>query len=229
MRAKPESLEMHGTTILAVRKKGEVVIIGDGQVTRGATIVKPNVRKIRRISGDKVIAGFAGSTADCFALLDRLETKLEENGGQLLRAAVDLAKAWRTDKFLRHLNATIIAVDKEISLQITGVGDVLSEPEDGIIAIGSGGTYALAAARALVEFPELSAEDVARRAMKIAADICIHTNHNTIIEKMVSEGKSKITEAQDHPLSQVEGDQEKPKTGSDSEKANHNSVDKNKS
>jgi len=181
---------MFGTTILAVRKKGEVVMIGDGQVTRGSTIVKPNVRKIRRISNDKVIAGFAGSTADCFALLDRLETKLEENGGQLLRAAVELAKAWRTDKYLRHLNAAIIAADKELSLQITGVGDVLSEPDDGIIAIGSGGNFALAAARALVEFPELSAEDVGRRAMKIAADLCVHTNHNIIMEKMVCEDRS---------------------------------------
>ncbi|CAK4072743.1 unnamed protein product [Aphanomyces euteiches] len=180
---------MHGTTILCVRKNGKVVVIGDGQVSLGHTIVKPNAQKVRRIN-DNVIAGFAGSTADAFTLIERLESKLEEYPGQLTRACVELAKAWRTDKYLRALEALLIVTDNKQSFTLTGNGDVL-QPHDGIIGIGSGGTYALAAARALIEEPHLSAEEVARRSMKIAADICIYTNHNFVMEVLDEEAPQK--------------------------------------
>jgi ATP-dependent HslUV protease subunit HslV len=165
-----------GTTVLCVRKDDQVVIMADGQVTQGSEIVKPNVRKVRRINDD-VIGGFAGATADAFTLFERLELKLEEHPGQLTRAAVELAKAWRTDKFLRRLDAVMIVADSKHSLQITGNGDVL-EPHDGIIAIGSGGAHAGAASRALRDVDGMDAQTIAQKAMKIAADADIYTNHN---------------------------------------------------
>jgi ATP-dependent HslUV protease subunit HslV len=172
----------HGTTILCVRRAGAVAMAGDGQVSLGQTVVKGNARKVRRIGpGGAVLAGFAGATADAFTLLERLEAKLERFPNQLERACVELAKDWRTDRYLRRLEAMMAVADRDRSFTLTGNGDVL-EPEDGIIAIGSGGNFALAAARALIEVPDLSAEQVARRAMKIAADICIYTNHNVIVE-----------------------------------------------
>jgi ATP-dependent HslUV protease subunit HslV len=172
----------HGTTILCVRRDGSVAMAGDGQVTLGQTVVKGNARKVRRIGVDgTVLAGFAGATADAFTLLERLEAKLERFPSQLERACVELAKDWRTDRYLRRLEAMLAVADHERSFTLTGNGDVL-EPEGGIIAIGSGGNYALAAARALMEVPDLSAEQVARRAMKIAADICVYTNYNVIVE-----------------------------------------------
>src|SRR6187399_2052969 len=161
----------HATTILSVRKGNEVVMAGDGQVSMGQTIVKGNAKKVRRIGTGQIIAGFAGATADAFALFERLEAKLERHPGQLLRACIELAKDWRLDRNLRRLEALMAVADKDVSLLLSGTGDVL-EPEGGIIAIGSGGNYALAAARALMQVPDLSAEEVARRAMKIAADIC---------------------------------------------------------
>jgi ATP-dependent HslUV protease subunit HslV len=173
----------HGTTILAVRKNGQVVIAGDGQVTLGQTVIKPNAKKVRRIGADSdVIGGFAGATADAFTLFERLERKLEQHRGQLLRAAVELAKDWRTDKFLRNLEAMMIVADKEITLVLTGNGDVL-EPGSGIAAIGSGGNYALSAATALFDYEE-DAEAIARKAMKIASDICVYTNDNLTVEKL---------------------------------------------
>lgn len=172
------------TTILAVRKEDDICVIGDGQVSLGPTILKPNANKIRRIGEDGgVIAGYAGATADCFTLLERLETKLEQYPGQLLRASVELAKAWRTDKYLRHLEAMLVACDKDVSLIITGNGDVV-EPKDGIIAIGSGGLYAAAAARALIDIDGLTSRDIATKAMTIAADTCVYTNHNFVIETL---------------------------------------------
>ena len=172
----------HGTTILCVRRDGQVAMAGDGQVTLGQTIVKGNARKVRRIgAGGQVLAGFAGATADAFTLLERLEAKLERFPNQLERACVELAKDWRTDRYLRRLEAMMAVADRTHSYTLTGNGDVL-EPEDGIIAIGSGGNYALAAARALIELPDLGAEDIARRAMKIAGDICVYTNHSVIVE-----------------------------------------------
>lgn len=174
------------TTIITVRKAGKVVMAGDGQVSLGQTVMKGNARKVRRIGkGGEVIAGFAGATADAFTLLDRLEKKLEQYPGQLMRAAVELAKDWRTDKYLRNLEAMMLVADKSITLAITGNGDVL-EPEHGAIAIGSGGNYAFAAARALMD-SEKSAEDVARQALDIAADICVYTNHNLVIETLDAE------------------------------------------
>ena len=174
------------TTIISVRKEGRVVMAGDGQVSLGQTVMKGNARKVRRIGkGGEVIAGFAGATADAFSLLDRLEKKLEQYPGQLMRAAVELAKDWRTDKYLRNLEAMMIVADKNITLAITGNGDVL-EPEHGAIAIGSGGNYALAAARALMD-TDKGAEEVARRALDIAADICVYTNHNMIVETLDAE------------------------------------------
>ena len=171
------------TTIITVRKGGKVVMAGDGQVSLGQTVMKGNARKVRRIGkGGEVVAGFAGATADAFTLLDRLEKKLEQYPGQLMRAAVELAKDWRTDKYLRNLEAMMLVADKDITLAVTGNGDVL-EPEHGAIAIGSGGNYAFAAARALMD-TDLSAEDVARRAMTIAADICVYTNGNVIVETL---------------------------------------------
>lgn len=171
----------HGTTILSVRRNGHVVVAGDGQVSLGNTVVKGNARKVRRIGNGSVITGFAGATADAFTLLERLEAKLERFPNQLERACVDLAKDWRTDRYLRRLEAMLIVADKERGFTLTGNGDVL-EPSDGIIAIGSGGNYALSAARALMTVADLSAEEIARRAMKIAADICIYTNENLIVE-----------------------------------------------
>jgi ATP-dependent HslUV protease subunit HslV len=172
----------HGTTILSVRKNGKVVIAGDGQVTQGQTVMKPNAKKVRPLGDGSVIGGFAGATADAFTLFERLEAKLERHNGQLLRAAVELAKDWRTDKYLRNLEAMLIVADKEVTLVVTGNGDVL-EPEHGIAAIGSGGNYALAAARALADY-EPDAETLARKAMAVAADICVYTNNNLTIETL---------------------------------------------
>ncbi|HIF25266.1 MAG TPA: ATP-dependent protease subunit HslV [Micavibrio sp.] len=174
----------HATTILAVRKGDDVVIAGDGQVSMGDTVLKSNARKVRRLGKDNnIVAGFAGATADAFTLFERLEAKLEAHPGQLTRACVELAKDWRTDKYLRKLEALMAVCDKDTSLILTGTGDVV-EPEDGIIGIGSGGNYALSAARALHDIDGLSAEDVARKAMKIAGDICVYTNGNIVLEKL---------------------------------------------
>lgn len=172
----------HGTTILAVRKNGKVVIAGDGQVSLQSTIIKPNAKKVRRLGDGKVIGGFAGATADAFTLFERLERKLEQHRGALLRAAVELAKDWRTDKYLRNLEAMMIVADPSVTLILTGNGDVL-EPAAGVAAIGSGGNFALSAATALFDYEE-DAEVVARKAMKIAADICVYTNDNLTIETM---------------------------------------------
>jgi ATP-dependent HslUV protease subunit HslV len=172
----------HGTTILAVRKGGSTVVAGDGQVSMGQTIVKGNARKVRRLADGKVLAGFAGATADAFTLIERLEGKLEQYPEQLARACVDLAKDWRTDRYLRRLEAMLIVADKSSIFTVTGVGDVL-EPESGVAAIGSGGQYALAAAVALMD-GDLSAEEVARKAMKIAADICVYTNAQLTLESL---------------------------------------------
>jgi ATP-dependent HslUV protease subunit HslV len=179
--AAADAIGWHGTTILCVRRDGHVAMAGDGQVSMGQTIVKGNARKVRRIGDGKVLAGFAGATADAFTLLERLESKLERFPGQLERACVDLAKDWRTDRYLRRLEAMMAVADKDRSFTLTGTGDVL-EPEDGVIGIGSGGNYALAAARALLAVDGLSAEQIARRAMKIAAEICVYTNDNVILE-----------------------------------------------
>ena len=174
-------LSMHATTIVTVRKGGKVVIAGDGQVSLGQTIMKGNAKKVRRIGKDsKVIAVFAGATADAFTLLERLEAKLEQYPDQLTRACVELAKDWRTDRYLRRLEAMMLVADKSVSLALTGNGDVL-EPEDGVMAIGSGGNYALAAARALID-TDKGAEEIARKAMQIASDICVYTNNNFVVE-----------------------------------------------
>ena len=173
----------HGTTILSVRKNGSVVVAGDGQVSLGQTVIKSNAKKLRRLGKGDVIAGFAGATADAFTLFERLEAKLEQHPGQLTRACVELAKDWRTDRFLRRLEAMMAVADRNVSLVLTGTGDVL-EPEDGLIGIGSGGGYALAAARALMTVEELDAETVARRAMKIAAEICVFTNESVVVETL---------------------------------------------
>lgn len=183
MDSTPNSLIWHGTTIVCVRKNDTVVIAGDGQVTLGATVIKTQARKVRRIGDGKVIAGFAGATADAFALFERLEAKLEKYPGQLARACVELAKDWRMDRYLRRLEAMMAVADNSVSLVLTGTGDVL-EPEDGLIGIGSGGSYALAAARALLAIDDLDAETIARRSIEIAADICIYTNKNIIIESI---------------------------------------------
>ncbi|MEO6388164.1 MAG: ATP-dependent protease subunit HslV [Croceibacterium sp.] len=174
-------IQWHGTTIIGVSKGGKTVIAGDGQVSMGNTVMKPNARKVRRIGeGGTVIGGFAGATADAFTLFERLEKKLEQYNGQLLRAAVELAKDWRTDKYLRNLEALMIVADKDVMLVLTGNGDVL-EPEGGITAIGSGGNYALAAARALTDYED-DAEKIARRAMQVAADVCVFTNDRVTVE-----------------------------------------------
>jgi ATP-dependent HslUV protease subunit HslV len=173
----------HGTTILCVRKGGQVVLAGDGQVSLGQTVIKSNARKVRRIGDGSILGGFAGATADAFTLFERLEAKLEQHPGQLTRACVELAKDWRTDRYLRRLEAMMAVADSRVSLVLTGTGDVL-EPEDGLIGIGSGGNYALAAARALHDVEGLDAEAVARKAMKIAADICVYTNTNLVVEKL---------------------------------------------
>jgi ATP-dependent HslUV protease subunit HslV len=172
---------MHGTTILSVRKGGRVVVAGDGQVSLGQTVIKATAKKVRRLGKGGVIAGFAGATADAFALFERLEAKLEQHPGQLARACVELAKDWRTDRYLRRLEAMMAVADKDVSLVLSGTGDVL-EPDDGLIGIGSGGPYALAAARALIGQDGFDAEAIARRAMKIAAEICVYTNENVTIE-----------------------------------------------
>ena len=174
----------HATTILCVRKGARVVLAGDGQVSLGQTVVKSNARKLRRLGDGRAIAGFAGATADAFTLFERLEAKLERHPGQLMRAAVELAKDWRTDRYLRRLEAMMAVADREVSLVLTGTGDVL-EPEDGLVGIGSGGSYALAAARALAGVDGLSAREIAERAMRIAADICVYTNTNVVIEEIV--------------------------------------------
>lgn len=174
-------IQWHGTTIIGVKKNGRTVIAGDGQVSMGNTVMKPNARKVRRIGeGGKVIAGFAGATADAFTLFERLEKKLEQHRGQLMRAAVELAKDWRTDKYLRNLEALMIVADAEVMLILTGNGDVL-EPEGGIAAIGSGGNYALSAAKALDDY-EQDAEKIARRAMQVAAEVCVFTNDRVTVE-----------------------------------------------
>ena len=175
----------HGTTILTVRKGGKVVVAGDGQVSLGDTVIKGNARKVRPLGTGNVIAGFAGATADAMTLFERLEAKLEQYPTQLARACVELAKDWRTDRYLRRLEAMMIVADASDSLVLTGTGDVL-EPEEGVIGIGSGGNYALAAARALMD-TDMSAEDIVRRAMMIAAGICVYTNENLVVEILDSE------------------------------------------
>ena len=170
----------HGTTIVGIRRNGKAVIAGDGQVSMGQTIMKPNARKVRRLGDGSVIGGFAGATADAFTLFERLEGKLERHSGQLMRAAVELAKDWRTDKYLLNLEAMMIVADKDVTLILTGNGDVL-EPADGVAAIGSGGNYALAAARAMLDY-EQDAEVIARKAMKIASEVCVYTNDNVTVE-----------------------------------------------
>ena len=179
----PDTLRFHGTTILSVRRGDDVVIAGDGQVTFGNTVLKAGARKVRRLGDGKVVVGFAGATADAFALFERLEGKLEQHPGQLTRACVEMAKDWRTDRYLRRLEAMMAVADKTVSLVLTGNGDVL-EPEDGLVGIGSGGPFALAAAKALMAETDLPAEEVARRAMLIAADICIYTNDQIVIERV---------------------------------------------
>jgi ATP-dependent HslUV protease subunit HslV len=173
----------YGTTILSVRKHGKVVVIGDGQVTLGNTVMKANARKVRRLAGGAVIGGFAGATADAFTLFERLESKLEKYPGQLTRACVELAKDWRTDRYLRRLEAMMAVADKDVSLILSGTGDVL-EPEDDLIGIGSGGSFALSAARALIDRDDMDAEAIARKSMEIAAGICIYTNNNFTIETL---------------------------------------------
>ena len=172
----------HGTTILTVRKRGQVVIAGDGQVSFGNVVIKAHARKVRPLVGGEVIAGFAGATADAMTLFERLEAKLEQYPQQLMRACVELAKDWRTDRFLRRLEAMMIVADRKVSLVLTGNGDVL-EPEHGVTGIGSGGNYALAAARAMIDL-DMTAEEIARKALLIAADLCVFTNKNLVVEKL---------------------------------------------
>jgi ATP-dependent HslUV protease subunit HslV len=173
----------HGTTIVSARRGARVAMGGDGQVTLGHIVIKHSARKVRRLYHERILAGFAGATADAFTLFERLEAKLEKHPGQLARACVELAKDWRTDRYLRRLEAMMAVADRSVSLVLTGTGDVL-EPEDGLIGIGSGGSYALAAARALATVDELDARTIATRAMKIAADICVYTNTNVTIEAL---------------------------------------------
>jgi|TARA_R110001606_G_scaffold10816_8_gene46684 ATP-dependent HslUV protease subunit HslV len=177
--------QWHGTTILSVRKNGKVVVVGDGQVSMGNTVMKPNARKVRQLHDGSVIGGFAGATADAFTLFERLEAKLERHNGQLMRAAVELAKDWRTDKYLRNLEALMIVADKDVTLILTGNGDVL-EPVEGIAAIGSGGNFALSAARALKDY-EKDSEKLARKSMQIAAELCVFTNDQVTIETLDSD------------------------------------------
>ncbi len=178
-----DSSKIYGTTILSVRKNGKVAIAGDGQVSFGPTVLKSNAKKIRKLGNGSIVGGFAGATADAFTLFERLEEKLEKYPNQLMRACVELAKDWRTDKYLRRLEAMMIVVDKNVTLVLTGNGDVI-EPEDGIAGIGSGGNYALAAARALNSIDNLSAEEIVKRSMKIAGDLCVYTNNNILIETL---------------------------------------------
>lgn len=173
----------YGTTIVSVRKNGKVVIAGDGQVTLGSQVIKSKARKVRRLAGGQVIAGFAGATADAFALFERLEAKLEQYPSQLTRACVEMAKDWRTDRYLRKLEAMMLVADQSASLILTGTGDVL-DPEDGIMAIGSGGGFALAAARAMIDVDTFDAEYIARKSLEIAGDMCIYTNKNIIVESI---------------------------------------------
>ena len=182
MKQNKDGLDWHGTTIVLIRKGTDVVVAGDGQVSIGNTVMKSTAKKVRKIEKRNVIAGFAGSTADAFTLFERLESKLEKHGGQLTRAAVELAKDWRTDKYLRRLEALMAVADKNNSFIVSGNGDVL-EPEHGIIAIGSGGNYALAAARAMIS-SDKTAEEIAKQSIEIAADICVFTNHNITTEKL---------------------------------------------
>jgi ATP-dependent HslUV protease, peptidase subunit HslV len=183
MATKRKSEPMHGTTVLCVRRDNKVVLAADGQVTLGEGVIKHNAKKTRRLFNDKIIAGFAGSTADALSLFARFEGKLQEYHGNLPRGAVELAKEWRTDRSLRHLDALLIVADAKSTFLLSGNGDVI-EPDDGICAIGSGGPYALAAARALSKFTKLSAKDIAQEAMRIASDICIYTNENFSIEEL---------------------------------------------
>jgi ATP-dependent HslUV protease subunit HslV len=178
--------QIRGTTILSVRRGDRVVIGGDGQVSMGHTVMKGNARKVRRLYKDRVLAGFAGATADAFTLFERFEGKLEKHGGHLTRAAVELAKDWRTDRMLRRLEALLCVADSQASLIISGTGDVI-EPEQGLMAIGSGGNYALAAAQALLQNSNLEAREIVEKALAIAADICVYTNHNLVIEELDTE------------------------------------------
>jgi ATP-dependent HslUV protease subunit HslV len=175
--------QFHGTTIISARRDGQVALGGDGQVTLGHIVIKASARKVRRLYHEKILAGFAGGTADAFTLFERFEAKLEKHQGHLLRSAVELAKDWRTDRILRRLEAMLAVADRDTSLVITGQGDVL-EPEGGLLAIGSGGAYAQSAARALIENTSLSAEQVVRKSLEIAADLCIYTNRNIVIETL---------------------------------------------
>ncbi|HEY7763827.1 MAG TPA: ATP-dependent protease subunit HslV [Aestuariivirgaceae bacterium] len=184
MSSRNDAMAWHGTTILTVRKGRQVVIAGDGQVSHGNIVIKANAKKVRPLAGGEVIAGFAGATADAMTLFERLEGKLEQYPQQLTRACVELAKDWRTDRYLRRLEAMMIVADRKVSLVLTGTGDVL-EPELGVTGIGSGGSFALAAARAMIDL-ELTAEEIARRALMIAADLCVFTNNNLVIEKLES-------------------------------------------
>ncbi len=177
--------QIRGTTILSVRRDGKVVIGGDGQVSMGNTVMKGNARKVRRLYKGQVLAGFAGATADAFTLFERFEGKLEKHSGQLTRAAVELAKDWRTDRMLRRLEALLVVADAEASLILTGTGDVV-EPEDSLMAIGSGGSYAQAAARAMLDTSTLPAREIVQKGLSIAADICVYTNHNLVIEELDS-------------------------------------------
>jgi ATP-dependent HslUV protease subunit HslV len=179
----PERARWRSTTVIAVRRDGHVAVAGDGQVTLGDTIMKYGARKVRRLYNDRIIAGFAGSTADAFALFSRFESKLEQYHGQLQRAAVEMSKEWRTDKYLRNLEALLIVADDRTSLVLSGNGDVI-EPDDGIVAIGSGGPYALAAARALARHTELEARQIAEEALRIAGEVCIYTNQNVVVEEL---------------------------------------------
>ena len=179
-----ENKKINSTTIIGIRKNGQVVIAGDGQASMGNTIMKSNVKKVRRLGSDEsVIAGFAGSTADAFALFERLESKLDQYKGQLKRACVELAKDWRTDRYLRRLEAMMIVADKDVSLLLTGTGDVI-ETDDGILAIGSGGPFANSAAKALTKNTKMNAKEIALESLKIAADICVYTNHNIVVEEI---------------------------------------------
>ena len=174
---------VRSTTVLLVRKENHVALAGDGQATLGETIMKANARKVRRLYNDSILAGFAGATADAFSLLTRFESKLEQYHGNLERAAIELSKEWRTDKILRHLEALLVVADSKSSFLLSGNGDVIA-PDDGVLAIGSGGSYALAAARALLQHTELSARDIAVKALQIAADICIYSNQNIVVEEL---------------------------------------------
>ena len=174
---------VRSTTVLLVRKENQVALAGDGQVTLGETIMKANARKVRRLYNDSILAGFAGATADAFSLLTRFESKLEQYHGNLERAAIELSKEWRTDKILRHLEALLVVADSKSSFLLSGNGDVIA-PDDGVLAIGSGGSYALAAARALIQHTELSARDIAVKALQIAGDICIYSNQNIVVEEL---------------------------------------------